>query len=156
MYSKGDHNGAIEQYIKTIGKLEPSYVIRKFLDSQYIDNLTTYLQALHKHGHATEDHTTLLLNGYTKLNHTDKLKKFIMTKDKDVDFDVEIVIKVCRLVSPEDALMLAQKHNKHEWYLRIQIEDKCEYKKALEYMANLDFEEVRSNITLLFKPKLLD
>lgn len=29
LYTKGDHNAAIEQYIKTIGKLEPSYVIRK-------------------------------------------------------------------------------------------------------------------------------
>jgi len=26
---RGDHDGAIEQYIKTIGKLEPSYVIRR-------------------------------------------------------------------------------------------------------------------------------
>lgn len=146
LYSKGDHNGAIEQYIKTIGRLEPSYVIRKFLDSQHIDNLTTYLQALHKQGQATEDHTTLLLNCYTKLNHTDKLKEFIMTKDREVDFDVEIAIKVCRQGSPEDALLLAQKHEKHEWYLRIQIEDKAEYKKALEYMANLNFEEAELNM----------
>jgi hypothetical protein len=29
LYSKGDHDRAIEQYIKTIGKLEASYVIRK-------------------------------------------------------------------------------------------------------------------------------
>lgn len=29
LYSKGEHKGAIERYIKTIGKLEPSYVIRK-------------------------------------------------------------------------------------------------------------------------------
>lgn len=29
LYSKGDHDGAIDQYIKTIGKLEASYVIRK-------------------------------------------------------------------------------------------------------------------------------
>ena len=28
-YSKGDYDGAIEQYILTIAKLEPSYVIRK-------------------------------------------------------------------------------------------------------------------------------
>jgi len=55
---------------------------------------------------------------------------------------VEIAIKVCRQASPEDALLLAQKHGKHEWYLRIQIEDKHEYKKALEYMATLEFEEV--------------
>ncbi|XP_054007633.1 vacuolar protein sorting-associated protein 11 homolog isoform X2 [Hylaeus anthracinus] len=146
LYLKGDHNGAIEQYIKTIGKLEPSYVIRKFLDSQHIDYLTTYLQALHKNGQATEDHTTLLLNCYTKLNHTDKLKEFIMTKDREVDFDVEIAIKVCRQASPEDALLLAQKHGRHEWYLRIQIEDKHEYEKALEYIATLEFEEAESNM----------
>lgn len=29
LYKKGDHDGAIDQYIKTIGKLEASYVIRK-------------------------------------------------------------------------------------------------------------------------------
>ena len=31
LYSKGDHDGAIDQYIKTIGKLEASYVIRKVI-----------------------------------------------------------------------------------------------------------------------------
>lgn len=29
LYSKGDYSGAVEQYNKTIGKLEPSYVIKK-------------------------------------------------------------------------------------------------------------------------------
>lgn len=29
LYAKGDHSGSVEQYIKTIGKLEPSYVIKK-------------------------------------------------------------------------------------------------------------------------------
>ena len=29
LYSKNDYDGAIAQYIRTIGKLEPSYVIRK-------------------------------------------------------------------------------------------------------------------------------
>ena len=60
-HSKGDYDGAIEQYILTIGKLEPSYVIRKvgvrvslatvtmttasqFLDAQRIHNLTAYLK----------------------------------------------------------------------------------------------------------------
>ena len=33
LYSKGDLAGAIENYIKTIGHLEPSYVIRSFLDA---------------------------------------------------------------------------------------------------------------------------
>lgn len=68
---------------------------------------------------------------------------YFQTKDREVDFDVEIAIKVCRQASPEDALLLAQKHGRHECYLRIQIEDKQEYKKALEYIATLEFEEVR-------------
>jgi len=29
VFSKGDFDGAVAQYIKTISKLEPSYVIRK-------------------------------------------------------------------------------------------------------------------------------
>lgn len=29
LYMKQDHDGAIDQYIKTIGRLEASYVIRK-------------------------------------------------------------------------------------------------------------------------------
>lgn len=69
----------------TIGKLEPSYVIRKFLDAQRIHNLTAYLQALHRQSLANADHTTLLLNCYTKLKDSSKLEEFIKVTD-DVDF----------------------------------------------------------------------
>ena len=44
LYSKGDFAGAVEQYSKTIGFLEPSYVIRRFLDARHIHFLTDYLQ----------------------------------------------------------------------------------------------------------------
>lgn len=64
----------------TIGKLEPSYVIRKFLDAQRIHNLTAYLQALHRQSLANADHTTLLLNCYTKLKDSSKLEEFIKVK----------------------------------------------------------------------------
>lgn len=63
--------------LRTIGKLEPSYVIRKFLDAQRIHNLTAYLQALHRQSLANADHTTLLLNCYTKLKDSSKLEEFI-------------------------------------------------------------------------------
>lgn len=63
--------------LSTIGKLEPSYVIRKFLDAQRIHNLTAYLQALHRQSLANADHTTLLLNCYTKLKDSSKLEEFI-------------------------------------------------------------------------------
>lgn len=29
LYAKGNHSGAMEQYLKTIGRLEPSYVIKR-------------------------------------------------------------------------------------------------------------------------------
>lgn len=77
LYAKGNHSGAMEQYLKTIGRLEPSYVIKKFLDAQRINQLTAYLQELHKQGMASEDHTTLLLNCYTKLRDTERLNQFL-------------------------------------------------------------------------------
>ena len=57
--------------------MEASYVIRKFLDAQRIHNLTKYLEALHERKLAGPDHTTLLLNCYTKLKEDDKLRRFI-------------------------------------------------------------------------------
>ncbi len=79
---------------------------------------------------------------------------FLQTKDREVDFDVEIAIKVCRQASTEDALLLAQKHKMHDWYLKIQIEDQGDCQQALEYIGKLDFSEVtfvnniKSNIIL--------
>jgi len=37
---------AVEKYIDTIGYLNPSYVIQKFLDVQRLESLTAYLEAL--------------------------------------------------------------------------------------------------------------
>ncbi|KAK9883118.1 hypothetical protein WA026_001317 [Henosepilachna vigintioctopunctata] len=145
---KGDYTGAIEQYIKTIGKLEPSYVIRKFLDSQHIDKLIMYLQALHKEKVANEDHTTLLLNCYTKLSNTlgqnEGLREFILSKDKDMSYDVDIAIKVCRQGSPNEALMLAKQHEKHDWYIKLLIEDHQKYLEVLDYISGLSFENAET------------
>ena len=49
----------------------------RFLDAQRITSLTAYLEALHEQGLATCDHTTLLLNCYTKLKDVAKLDAFI-------------------------------------------------------------------------------
>ena len=104
---KNEYETATDQYCKTIGFLEPSYVIKKFLDSQHIDHLTRYLEELHREKLANADHTTLLLNCYTK--HPDRihrLAKFIglndispSTSDVDLSFDVDIAIDVCRQAS---------------------------------------------------------
>ncbi|XP_078494941.1 vacuolar protein sorting-associated protein 11 homolog [Ciona intestinalis] len=147
LYSKGDFDGAIAQYIKTIGHLEPSYIIRKFLDAQQIRNLTSYLQAMHELGRANEDHTTLLLNCFTKLKDVENLNKFIMTPETELHFDVETAIRVCRQAGYyKHALQLAEKHHKHKWYLKIQLEDTHQYRRALSYIRQLPFKEAENSL----------
>ncbi|PNW86687.1 hypothetical protein CHLRE_02g095074v5 [Chlamydomonas reinhardtii] len=85
LYSKGEYDAAMCQYLETAGHLEPSYVIRRFLDAQRIHSLTAYLEVMHERGLATCDHTTLLLNCYTKLKDVSKLDAFIRRGGVDVD-----------------------------------------------------------------------
>lgn len=47
-YSKNDFAGSIKHYILTLGFVEPSYVIRKFLDVSQIDYLIEYLEKIHE------------------------------------------------------------------------------------------------------------
>ena len=84
LHKKTAFAAAMEQFLVTIGHVEPSYVIRKFLDAPRIHELTRYLELLHALGHATEGHTTLLLNCYTKLRDTAKLQAFIRGDVKGV------------------------------------------------------------------------
>ncbi|KAL8031083.1 hypothetical protein ABFX02_13G002900 [Erythranthe guttata] len=138
LYSKQDYDEAMAQYILTIGHLEPSYVIQKFLDAQRIYNLTNYLEKLHEKGLASKDHTTLLLNCYTKLKDVDKLDLFIKSEDEH-KFDVETAIRVCRAANyHEHAMYVAKKSGKHEWYLKILLEDLDRYDEALQYINSLD------------------
>ncbi|PKC62550.1 vacuolar protein sorting protein VPS11 [Rhizophagus irregularis] len=146
LYSKADYDSAMAQYIRTIGQLEPSYIIRKFLDAQRIHNLVNYLQELHSHDLATPDHTTLLLNCYTKLKDVARLDQFIKTDNK-LNFDLETAIKVCRQAGYyEHAVYLAKLGEEHDLYLKIQIEDTKDYQNALEYIRNLGSLEANRNL----------
>lgn len=141
LYSKQNYDEAMAQYIHTIGHLEPSYVIQKFLDAQRIHNLTNYLEKLHEKGLASKDHTTLLLNCYTKLKDVEKLDTFIKGEDGvgEHKFDVETAIKVCRAANyHEHAMYVAKKAGRHEWYLKILLEDLDRYDEALLYINSLE------------------
>ncbi|KAJ3043409.1 Vacuolar protein sorting-associated protein 11 [Rhizophlyctis rosea] len=158
LYSKTEYDMAMTQYLHTVGQLEPSYVIRKFLDAQRIHNLTSYLQALHERGLANADHTTLLLNCYTKLKDEKRLDKFIKTADSgtEISFDMETAIRVCRQGGYYDhALYLARRHNRHKWVLTILVEDLKRYGDAVEYIVGLDDfdaeEELRRYGTVLVR-----
>ncbi|KAI5122199.1 hypothetical protein M0805_002688 [Coniferiporia weirii] len=157
LYSKGDYDNAMHQFVSTIGYLQPSYVIRKFLDAQRIHNLVTYLQDLHSLGLANSEHTTLLLNTYTKLKDVARLDSFIKTESRpssssdasadEPPFDLETAIRVCRQAGYfEHAGYLAKKYKRHEDYLRIQVEDSANYRDALAYVRRLDPEATENNL----------
>jgi vacuolar protein sorting-associated protein 11 len=43
-------------------------------------------------------------------------------------------------VSIDDALSLAAIHKRHDWCLKMLVEDRKEYARALDYMADLEFD----------------
>ncbi|KAH9448318.1 hypothetical protein KEM48_012052 [Puccinia striiformis f. sp. tritici PST-130] len=162
LYSKSDFEGAVQQYIHTIGVVQPSIVVRKFLDAQRISNLTSYLQELHARGVANADHTTLLLNCYTKLKDHAKLDDFIKANDKasrdsgdPLPFDLETAIRVCRQAGYfEPALYLAKQYHQDEEYLRIQVEDRGEWLDAVQFMRSLGHVGAEANLLRYGKPLL--
>ncbi len=132
LYGRGDFDGAVAQYVLTIGFVEPSYVIRRFLDSARVGNLAAFLEALHAAGVAGSDHTTLLLNCYTKQGARDKLRAFIRGgrgapskaggegKEVEAAFDVRVAIAVLRDAGcMEEATWLAETHGEHDLYLTL-------------------------------------
>lgn len=120
-------------------------------------------------GLANSDHTTLLLNTYTKLKDVARLDSFIRTESKRSDlaaagdgdfsekqqelpFDLDTAIRVCRQAGYFDhASYLAKKYGRHEDYLRIQIEDAGNYKLALGYLRRLGPETVGCSARLLIR-----
>ena len=90
LYSNGDHLGAVKQYIKTIGNLDSSYVIMKFISNQNVEMLVEYLTELHIRGFANSDHTALLLNCFNKIDCGAKLREFIRRDAVHVDIDTAI------------------------------------------------------------------
>ena len=72
LYQKGDFEGAMDQYIHTIGSLEPSHIIFRYLDAPKIPLLVKYLEQYRSRqvdNEYKDDHVTELLKTcYMKLN----------------------------------------------------------------------------------------
>lgn len=110
---------------------------------------------------ANSDHTTLLLNTYTKLKDVSRLDSFIKTESRrtaddtdELPFDLDTAIRVCRQAGYfEHASYLAKKYERHEDYLRIQIEDAENYGDALAYIRKLGPEAVSR---LTYAPTVAD
>lgn len=141
----------------------------QFLDAQRLSHLTSYLQELHSRGLANSDHTTLLLNCYTKLADDTALSSFIHSSSssgtkqrlvalpdstiaspdvaEEPPFDLETAIRVCRQAGYfEHAVWLAQRYGEHQEYLRIQIEDRADFGEALAYLRRLGTQVAQDSL----------
>ncbi|VDP10488.1 unnamed protein product [Soboliphyme baturini] len=153
-YQKSDYANSIKQFIKTIGVLESSYVITKFLESQRIEQLAEYLEALHRQHLATSNHTTILLNCYTKLNAIDKIDHFLRVRcivssyapqdnGNNVAFDVDTAVRFLRGAGLLDqACAVAKRNDRLDVYLDLLIESKKDYSEAIRQLSDLSVEMV--------------
>lgn len=123
------------------------------------------MQELHARGLANPDHTTLLLNCYTKTGDKARLDNFIKTEtsrsgdkgeSQELPFDLDTAIRVCRQAGfYEHAVYLAKKYQRHEDYLRIQLEDAKDYEDALGYIRQLGPKMVSRPVSLGFEDRRL-
>lgn len=131
------------RYIETIGCIDASLIIRKYLDASSIHYLIQYLEELHRRGFASSDHTVLLMNSYAKLHDNDKIQAFVYQQSLGPHFDVAAVVDA--LASSEytrEALYLAAQHRLHAKYIAIQLGQLHAYAEAIAYIKQLPVAEV--------------
>jgi vacuolar protein sorting-associated protein 11 len=142
LFSRTEYDSALQQYLRAIDTINPSEVIRKYLDVQRIANLVKILEELHGQKMANSDHTTLLLNCYARLKNVDQLERFIKAEG-GAEFDVDTAIQVCRQGRYyEQAAYLAQKYQEHDTFISILVENLKQYSRALKYIKQLPPSEV--------------
>jgi vacuolar protein sorting-associated protein 11 len=143
LFSRGEYDSALQQYLRAINTVNPSEIIRKFLDVQRIANLVQILEELHTRRLANSDHTTLLLNCYARLKNVEQLENFIKSEGPRVEFDVDTAIQVCRQGRYyEQAAYLAEKYGEHDTFISILVENLKQYSRALKYIKQLPPSEV--------------
>ncbi|EYB98469.1 hypothetical protein Y032_0131g1645 [Ancylostoma ceylanicum] len=136
LYGKGDFNNAVSEYKETIGMLEPSYVIKRYLDGSRLRQLCVYLEALHDTDRYTLHHTNILLNCYAQLEERKKMLKFLEKIANDGKTDMSSIFEVLRsLKMSEDASILAVKLNMHDHVLSMMVEDLGRYTTAIKYIG---------------------
>ena len=151
----GQHNfdAAIQHYIMTIGYVEPSHVIEKFVEPQHAENLAHYLAKLPRQL-VTKQHTTLLFSCYTKVRATGQLDKIVddfvkaAEKDEEPTFFVETAVDVLKRNGyRKQAMELAKAYKYYSLYLELLTEeDPPNYSEMLKYFRSIPGEQILSKI----------
>jgi hypothetical protein len=156
-YDKRRYPEAIQEYVQTIGSLEPSYVIQRFLDPQHAPLLVTYLEKLLQREQSASPsakklQTKLLFNCYTKLKQTTAIRTAIEETLSAVVlgaqplFDIPTAVDVLnRGDYPEAARELAAAFQQHELYLQL-LRDADDYETMADYILKLPSSVSASSI----------
>ena len=133
---------AMQYYIQTIHYLEPSVVILKYMNSTTIDPLMDYLEHLHTMNVANADHTTLLLNCYSKTRNIQRLDAFLKNSSEIVKFNPDVAIKCIREAGHiQQALDLCLRFKNNHQYCKILLEDANDDTKALQFIKSLELTQ---------------
>lgn len=165
-YEKRKYEDAIQEYIQAIGFLEPSYVIKKFLDPQFAHYLIEYLETLQKNSNiltpsAKKLNTTLLFNCYIKLRLKDKIQNQIKIAEEccktgsEPPFDLDEAVEVLdRANFDDDALNLAKVIGKHETYIKL-LSEANKIPLIVEYLPQMPPRKVEK-VLLEHGPAIFD
>jgi vacuolar protein sorting-associated protein 11 len=104
LYRKGEFSEAIDQYINTIGSLESSHVIFRYLDAPKIPLLVRYLEKLRARNYATPVHNELLCTCYLKLNDKEAAEAIAAASSSTMDKASLATILSNFSVNPREAM----------------------------------------------------
>ncbi|VDM32743.1 unnamed protein product [Hydatigera taeniaeformis] len=149
LFNKKQYDLAVKEYIQTIGTVEASYVVLRFLESGLITHLVQYLEALVEsdnmvNGRLTKDHTALLLNSYARLDDKERIEAFLdrLATQQSVGSEFCSCVNVLRRAGyPHQALRLAQITNNHADSIRILTEDLKDAEAAIKEITSLPFDQ---------------
>lgn len=143
LYNKGDFQNAIQQYIETIGVLQPSFVIRRFLDGTRAAQLALYIEALHARNINSSENVLLLLGAYLKMGNMEKVEQFVLNSSKYGNFDVEGAIKLLRASGNYKwGSHMATEYEKVLLIFAILVEDLCDFDEAARRLTYVDSKHI--------------
>ncbi len=142
LFARGDVEPAMDAFINTIGLVETSHVIQKFLDGgvREIDELGRYLSALVDRGVATGDHISLLIRTYVGKNDASNIDALVeqlclRRGNLAASIDAKAAVGVLRSAGfLQHALDIAHAYGEHEAYVSILVNGHRAYGETLEYL----------------------
>eukprot|EP01013_Petalomonas_cantuscygni_P030744 TRINITY_DN5678_c0_g1_i2.p1 TRINITY_DN5678_c0_g1~~TRINITY_DN5678_c0_g1_i2.p1 ORF type:complete len:1029 (-),score=139.19 TRINITY_DN5678_c0_g1_i2:415-3501(-) len=140
-FEEGDLVRAVRCYVRTIGRLEPSEVLRKFLfegSAQRLEHLPPYLEELHRQHLATPEHTRLLLHILGKLRKPHDMARFLFDPQHLGTYDPATAVRLCRRAKCfEIAVAVADVHGRASDVVSIQLLDRGRYREVVEFIRSL-------------------